>query len=383
MMDFALREEQRMVRDMVREFAEGELAPGVAARERRDEFPREPLRRAAELGLFGMTIPEEWGGAGLDHVSAALAIEEIACVCPSTSVTLSVTNSVCAWPIWKFGSPAVRKRLLPPLARGEKLGAFMLTEPGAGSDSANQKTRAVRTGDAYELTGTKAWVTNAGAADVYVTIAATDPSRGAKGISAFVVEAGTPGISIAKVEDKMGLRSSLTAQVVLDSVRVPAECRLGEEGQGMAVALESLSGGRTGIAAQAVGIARGAQEEAIRYARERHAFGKPIAEFQAIQWMLADSHVGIEAARALTLRAADLRDRGLPYATASSMAKLFAAEIANRVAAAAVQIHGGYGYSREYRVERLYRDARVLTIYEGTSQIQRMIIARSLLGASS
>ena len=379
-MPFSLSEEHRLVRDTVREFIAREVSPGAGELDRRSEFPAKAVARLAELGLLGMTIPETYGGAGMDALGAAVAIEEIARGSAALAVTVSVTNSVCAGPIVRFGSEEQRRRYLPRLARGEILGGFSLTEPDSGSDAAHLRARARREGDFYLLSGDKAWVTNVEVGHLFVVLAATDPAKGSKGLTAFLVEKDFPGFAFGKVEDKMGLRSSLTGSLQLQDCRVPVGNRLGEEGQGFKIAMATLDGARIGIGAQAVGIARGALEEAISFARERRAFGEPIVNFQAIQFMLADMATAIEAARLLVHRAARLRDRGeTPYTMEASMAKLFASEMANKVVYQAVQIHGAYGYSREYPVERYYRDVRVTTIYEGTSEIQRLVIARRLL----
>jgi len=361
------------------------MRPILREYEREGKFPAEQLRRLGELGCCGMLVPEEWGGAGTDTISYALMLEEVARVCASTAVALSVTNSVVGVPVWKFGSESQKKKYLMPLSRGEILGAFCLTEPQAGSDAAGIQTRAVRDGDHYVLNGTKAWVTNGGVSGVYVVFAKTDPDAGARGVTAFLVEPSFPGFSIGRYEEKMGLHLSRSAEVVFDNCRVPIQNLLGEEGQGLRIALESLDGGRVGIAAQSVGLAQGAMEAAARYAKQRRTFGKPIAEYQAIQWMLADMQTEIEAGRALTHYAAFTRDKetrepgSRRLGSSASRAKLYSSEMANRVAYRAVQIHGSVGYSRETDVERYYRDARVLTIYEGTSEIQRVIIARELL----
>jgi alkylation response protein AidB-like acyl-CoA dehydrogenase len=379
-LDFRLTEDQTMVRDMVSEFADQVLGREVMKRDREGLFPQEEIAQAGELGLLGMSVPEEWGGSGLDSVSTALVLAEIARVCPSTAVTISVTNSVCAYPIWRFGTDAQRDRYLRPLASGRMIGGFCLTEPQAGSDAANQKTRAVRKGDNYILNGTKVWVTNAHVGKVFVVMAVTDPAKGKKGISAFIVTPEMPGFSFSPKEDKMGLRSSVTSSVILEDCQVPADNLLGQEGDGMRIPLNALDSGRIGIAAQSIGIARGSRDEAVRYARERVAFGKPIGAFQGISFQLADMETEIEAAWLLTLRAASLRDRDPDrIGAAAAMAKLFATEMCNRVAYRAVQIHGGYGYSRDYPVERFYRDARVTTLYEGTSEIQRIVISRAVL----
>ena len=379
-MDFSLSEEQRLLRDSLREFVLREVLPEAGELDRASRFPTRAVRRLAEMGLLGMSIPEVYGGAGLDALGAALAIEEIARGSASLAVTVSVTNSVCAGPITRFGTEDQRRRYLPRLASGELLGGFSLTEPDSGSDAAHLRTRARRDGDDYVLSGDKAWVTNVVEGQLFVLVAATDPSQGARGLTAFLVEKSFPGFTFGKVEDKMGLRSSLTGSILLQECRVPGSNRLGEEGQGFKIAMTTLDGARIGIGAQAVGIARGAMEESIAFSRQRQAFGQPINQFQAIQFMLADMATAIEAARLLVHRAARLRDLGnVSFTREASMAKLFASEMVNRVAYQAVQIHGACGYSREYPVERYYRDARVTTIYEGTSEIKRLVIARKLL----
>ena len=383
-MDFSLNSEQKVLRDTVRQFMETEMRPVLRAYEREEKFPAEELRKLGELGCCGMLIPEEWGGAEMDTVSYAVMLEEVARVCASTAVTLSVTNSVVAVPIWKFGTEAQKKKYLRRLASGEILGSFCLTEPQAGSDAAAIQTRAVRDGDFYVLNGTKSWVSSGGQTGVYVVFAKTDPAAGAKGVTAFLVEATFPGFRVARFEDKMGLRISKSAELSFDDLRVPVESRIGEEGQGLKIAFEALDGGRVGIAAQSVGLAQAAFEAAVKYAKQRRAFGKTIGEFQAIQWMLADMQTEIEAGRGLLYYAAWMRDQGTAVAASrrgaqASRAKLYASEMANRVCAKAVQIHGSQGFSRESDVERYYRDARVLTIYEGTSEIQRTVIARELL----
>jgi butyryl-CoA dehydrogenase len=384
-MDFSFSSDQILIRDTVRRFMETEMRPILREYERKEKFPAEQLRRLGDLGCCGMLVPEEWGGAGTDTISYVLMLEEVARVCASTAVALSVTNSVVGVPIWKFGSEAQKKKYLTPLSRGEILGAFCLTEPQAGSDAAGIQTRAVRDGDSYVLNGTKAWVTNGGVSGVYLVFAKTDPDAGARGVTAFLVEPSFPGFRISRYEEKMGLHLSRSAEIVFDNCRVPVENRVGEEGQGLRIALESLDGGRVGIASQALGLAQGAMEAAARYAKQRRTFGKPIAEYQAIQWMLADMQTEIEAARALTHYAAFMRDKesrepgSRRLGSHASRAKLYASEMANRVAYRAVQIHGSVGYSRETDVERYYRDARVLTIYEGTSEMQRIVIARDLL----
>ncbi len=380
-MDFSLSSDQLLIRDTVRQFMEAEMRPILREYDRDEKFPAEQIRKLGELGCCGMLVPEEWGGAGTDTVSYAVMLEEVARVCASTAVVISVTSSVGGLPLWKHGTEAQKKKYLPALSRGEILGAFCLTEPGAGSDAAAIQARAVRSGGEYVLNGTKSWVTNGGVSGVYTVFAKTDPSAGARGVTAFLVEPGYPGFRISRYEDKMGIRLSRSAEIVFEDCRVPVENRLGEEGQGLKIALEGLDGGRVGIAAQAVGLAQGAFEAAVKYAKQRAAFGKKIGEFQGIQWMLADMQMEIEAARALMMNAAWMRDRGTGRrGAAAAKAKLYASEMANRVCYKAVQIHGSVGYSRETDVERYYRDARVLTIYEGTSEIQRMVIARDLLG---
>jgi len=383
-MDFALSSDQKILRDTVRQFMEAEMRPMLRGYEREEKFPAAELRKLGEMGCCGMLVPEEWGGAGMDTVSYAVMLEEVARVCASTAVTLSVTNSVVAVPLWRFGTDAQKKKYLSRLARGEILGSFCLTEPQAGSDAAAIQTRAVRDGDFYVLNGTKSWVSSGGQTGLYIIFAKTDPSAGAKGVSAFLVEPNFPGFRVARFEEKMGLHLSKSAELSLTDLRVPTENLFGREGEGFKIALESLDGGRLGIAAQSVGLAQGAFEAAVKYAKQRRAFGKSISEFQAIQFMLADMQTDIEAARGLLYYAAWLRDQGDSAAASrrgaqASRAKLYASEMANRVCAKAVQIHGSQGYSRESDVERYYRDARVLTIYEGTSEIQRTVIARELL----
>ncbi|HKV27237.1 MAG TPA: acyl-CoA dehydrogenase family protein [Candidatus Acidoferrales bacterium] len=382
-MDFSLNSDQKILRDTVRQFMETEMRPVLRAYEREEKFPAAELRKLGELGCCGMLIPEEWGGAGMDTVSYVVMLEEVARVCASTAVTLSVTNSVVAVPLWKHGSEGQKEKYLRRLASGEILGSFCLTEPQAGSDAAAIQTRAVRDGDSYVLNGTKSWVSSGAHTGVYIVFAKTDPNAGAKGVTAFLVESTFPGFRVARYEDKMGLRISKSAEISLSDCRVPVGNRFGEEGQGLKIALGALDGGRVGIAAQAVGLAQGAFEASVKYAKQRRAFGKTISEFQAIQWMLADMHTEIEAARGLMYYAAWLRDQGTESrGSQASRAKLYASEMANRVCAKAVQIHGSQGYSRESDVERYYRDARVLTIYEGTSEIQRTVIARELLKSS-
>jgi alkylation response protein AidB-like acyl-CoA dehydrogenase len=379
-MNLDLTEEQEMVRNAVREFAQNEIAPLAREYDEAEKFPREQLKGLAELGLLGMIIPEEYGGAGFDSVSYALALEEISKADSSVAVIVGVTNSVCCYPILSFGTEEQKQKYLVPLAKGEKLGAFCLSEPQAGSDATNQKTRAARDGDFFVLNGTKSWVTNGGEADVYLVIAVTGETDGRKEITAFLIEGGAEGLKVSSIEHKMGQRASQTCEMSLTDVRVPKTNVLGEIGNGLKVAFSSLDNGRIGIAALSVGIAQAALEESAKYAKDRTAFGKPIAEFQAIQQKLADMATEVDAARLLTLRAASMKDAGNKQTgNYASMAKLFASETANKVCADAVQIHGGNGFSRHYAVEKYYRDARITTIYEGTSEIQRIVISRAIL----
>lgn len=378
-MNFDLSEDQRLLRDLVRDFARTEIAPNIAAYEDRRLFPWEIIRKLAEIGVLGMTVPTALGGTLTDHLSFILALEEIGRASASVCVTVAVHGALFAKPILDFGTADQKDKYLGRAARGEILGAFSVTEPGAGSDAGSLKTRAVRSGGEYILNGTKAWVTNGSVADAFILLAQTDLPAGPPKPTAFVVEKGFAGFRVAKVEDKMGLHASATAELVLEDCRVPVENRLGEEGQGLAIALRSLDGSRIGIAAQSLGLSETALELAVRYARERQQFGRPIAEFQAVQFMIADMAVQVEAARLLTYRAACALDGGRPYAKAAAMAKLYASEAAARIASLAVQIHGAYGFSKEYTIERLFREARVFSIYEGTSEIQRIIIAKQLL----
>jgi alkylation response protein AidB-like acyl-CoA dehydrogenase len=373
-------DEQQMIRDMVREFAVAELDPLAEHIDREQRFPVESIPKLAALNLLGLTIPPESGGAGLDSVSYTIAIEELARVCGSTALVVAAHNSLGVQPIHAWGDEVQRRTWVVPLARGDQLGAFALTEPGSGSDAGSLSTTAVRRGGGWVLNGTKCFVTNAHHAGVFVVAARTDPaSRGPHGISTFVVEASTPGFTAGKPEDKLGLRGSDLGSLVLEEVAVPAGNLLGREGDGFKVAMQTLDGGRIGIAALAVGLAQGAFERALRYGRERPQFGRRIADFQAIQWKLADMATEIQAARLLVLEAARAQDAGEPVTRLAAMAKLFASEMATRVCDHAIQIHGGYGYIQEYEVERYYRDAKLCEIGEGTSEIQRMIIARDLL----
>ncbi|MHB1125555.1 MAG: acyl-CoA dehydrogenase [Bacillota bacterium] len=378
-MIFELTDEQELLKKMVREFAEEQVAPGAAERDEKEEFDRSLFEKLGELGLTGIPFPEEYGGAGADYMSYAITVEELSRVCASTGVTLSAHISLCSWPIYKYGNAEQKKKFLVPLAEGSKLGAFGLTEPGAGSDAGATRTTAVMDGDEYVVNGSKIFITNAGDAEIYVILAATDRSKAHRGISAFIVEKGTPGFSFGKKEHKMGIRSSSTMELIFDDCRIPKENLLGEEGQGFKIALSTLDGGRIGIASQALGIAQGALEAAIGYAKGREQFGQPISNFQAIQFMLADMSTQVEATRLLVYRAAYMESNGLPYGKESAMAKLFASETAMAVTTKAVQIFGGYGYTREYPVERMMRDAKITEIYEGTSEIQRVVIGSHIL----
>jgi alkylation response protein AidB-like acyl-CoA dehydrogenase len=380
--DFALTEDQELVRDEVRRFAEERILPGEAERDKEHRFPAEIVAELGELGLLGMLLEEEHGGAGLDPLTYCLAVEELSRVSPSVGVTMSVTNSVCCWPISRFGSPELKARVLPQLASGEALGGFGLTEPGAGSDPGGMRTRAHRDGDSWVLDGEKAWITNAGFARFFVVVAVTDPEAGKKGLSAFVVPSDAEGFAVGEPEEKVGLCSSRTAPLVFTGCRVPAENLLGEEGDGLKIALATLDHSRLGIAAQALGIHRRALELATAYAKERQQFGKPIAAFQAVSFKLAEMATEMAAARALLWYACSISERQPPHKDAgrfASQAKLYASEAANRAVCDAVQIHGGNGFHADYEISRLYRDVRVTTIYEGTSEIQRTVIARALL----
>jgi butyryl-CoA dehydrogenase len=379
-MAYQLNEEQRMIRAMVRDFARDTILPTAAERDQTCEFPAENLKKMGELGLMGMNVPPEYNGAGVDTVSYSLALQEIAYACASTAVVMSVHNSVACGPIYLFGSDYLKENYLKVLAAGQKIGSFALTEAGAGSDPVSQKSRAVRDGDTYVINGAKMFITSGKNSDVTVVTAYTDRDKRHRGISAFVVEKGTPGFSVGKEEKKMGLRASDTAELIFEDCRVPAENLVGEEGDGFRIAMASLDGGRIGIASQSVGLAQAALDAAVSYAKERVQFGKAISQFQGIRWMIADMATQIEAARLLTFNAAAMRDRGENFSAAASMAKVFASEMANKVAYTALQIHGGYGYIQEFAVERYYRDARVFTIYEGTSEIQRMVIANHMIG---
>lgn len=378
-MKFELTEIQGLIQSTVREFAQTAVAPIAAEIDRDHRFPEELIPQLAELNLMGVPYPEEVGGAGADNLSYVLVIEELARVCASTAVIVSAHTSLGTWPIYQFGTEAQKEKYLGKLASGEWLGAFALTEPGAGTDAAAGKTTAVLDGDEWVLNGSKIFITNGGYADVYVVTAMTDPSKGTKGMSAFIVEKDAPGFSVGEKEHKMGIKASSTTPLYFNDCRIPKDALLGEAGQGFKIAMQTLDGGRIGIAAQALGIAQGALDAAVKYAKERVQFGKSIANQQAIQWMIADMATQIDAARFLVYRAAWNKDNGLPYTKEAAMAKLFAAETANFVANRAVQIHGGYGYTENYPVERAIRDAKITEIYEGTSEVQRMVIAGNIL----
>ncbi len=379
MLDLDLTEEQRLLQQTVRRFAEAEVRPLAREIDETGAFPRETFRKAAALGLTGVAIPEALGGSGFDHVSYAIVIEEISRACASTGVILSVQNSLYCETLDRFGSDEQKARWLVPFARGERIGCYALTEPQAGSNAAALRTVAVRRGDRYIVNGAKSWITNGGVADAAVVFVNTDPAQGEKGITALVIERGTPGFRVGKEEKKLGIHATACTELAFTDCAVPVENRIGTEGQGYRYALSALDGGRIGIAAQATGIAQGAFDQALAYAKEREAFGHPIAEFQAIQFMLADMATEIDAARLLVRHAAWKEDAGERFSSDASIAKLFASEMATRVTHKAIQIHGANGYSREYPVERMYRDARVTEIYEGTSEIQRLIIAGSML----
>ena len=378
-MNIELNEEQKLLQRSVREFAEAEVKPVAKELDETGRFPRELVRKAAELGLTGVCIPEKYGGAGMDHICYSIVIEEIARACASTSVILSVQNSLFCATIEQYGTEDQKQKFLVPFARGEKIGCYALTEPQAGSNAAALSTKAVRKGDRYVINGAKAWITNGGAADAGIIYVNTQPDRGEKGITAVLVEKGTPGFSVGKDEKKLGIHATACTALSFDDCEVPVSNRIGDEGQGYRIALSMLDGGRIGIASQATGIAQGAFEAALAYARERQAFGHTIAEFQAIQFMLADMATEIDAARLLVRRAAWKQDSGARFSMEAATAKLFASEMSTRVAHKAIQIHGGNGYSREYPVERAYRDARITEIYEGTSEIQRLVIASWVL----
>ena len=378
-MDFELTDEQELIREAVREFAEGEVAPVAAELDRDHRFPYELLPKMADLNLMGMPYPEKVGGAGADYVSYVIAVEELSRACASTAVILAAHTSLATWPIFKFGTQAQHERYLHDMASGRRLGAFALTEPAAGTDAGAGTCTAVLKGDEYVLNGSKIFITNAPFAEIYVVLAKTDPAQGTRGMSAFIVEKDAPGFSVGEAEHKLGIRASSTPPLYFADCRIPKDTLLAEEGDGFKIAMQAFDGGRIAIAAQALGIAEAALDASVAYAKERVQFGKPIATLQAIQWMIADMATEIDAAQLLTYRAASCVDNGRPYSTEGAMAKLFASETATRVAGRAIQIHGGYGYMESYPVERNWRDAKITEIYEGTSEVQRMVIARSYL----
>ncbi|HUT54802.1 MAG TPA: acyl-CoA dehydrogenase [bacterium] len=379
-MMFELTEEQKMIRDMCRDFAKKTVKARAVEVDKKHEYPADLIKRMAELGLMGVEVPEQWGGAGMDALCYAIAVEEISAACASTGVIMSAHNSLCVAPIMKFGTDEQKKKYLTPLAKGEKIGCLGLTEPSAGSDAAALKTRAELKGNEWVLNGTKLFITNGKEAGVAVVMARTEDDPTHRGISSFIVPTDAPGFSVGKLEEKLGIVGSSTAELVFEDCRIPKDNLLGQRGKGFSVAMYTLDGGRIGIASQAVGIAQGALDAAVAFAKDRVQFGKPISTFQAIQFMIADMATEIDAARLLIWRAAGMKIAGVPYSKESAMAKLYAAEVSERVTNKAVQIHGGYGYTKEYPVERYFRDAKITAIYEGTSEIQRIVISRAVLG---
>ncbi|MDR0283324.1 MAG: acyl-CoA dehydrogenase [Propionibacteriaceae bacterium] len=378
-MPFQLSDEQQLTQSSVREFAEAEVLPIAVEVDRNHRFPEETVPKLGEMGLLGMLIPEEYGGSGMDPLSYNIAIEELSRCCATTGVLVEAHSSLCSWPIVHYGTEEQKRKYLPDLASGAKLGAFGLTEPNAGSDAGGTQTTAVRDGDEFILNGQKVFITNGGYAGTFVVFARSTDAPGTRGVSAFIVERDTPGFTVAPPEDKLGICGSSTTPLFFDNARIPAANLLGEEGKGFHVAMATLDGGRTGIAAQGVGIAQAAFEEAVKYAKERVQFGAPIAKLQAIQWMIADMATDIEAGRLLVYQAADLEGRGEPHGNASAMAKLYCGQMATRVTNEAIQVHGGVGYTAAYSAERHYRDARIIGIYEGTNEIQRLVISRNYL----
>ncbi len=375
-----MNDNQKMIRNMVRDFAEKEIEPVAAELDEKEEYPHDILKKMAKLGLLGILIPTEYGGAGLDTISYAIVIEEISKKCASTGVITSVHNSLVSDPIMKYGTEEQKKKYLPLLAKGEHIGAFSGTEANAGTDLGAMETTAVLDGDHYVINGSKMFITSGSEAGIHIVFAVTDKPAGYKGISAFIVESDTEGFEVGSIFEKMGIHASLTSELIFEDMRVPKENLLGEEGQGFKIALGTLDGGRIGIAAQAVGIAQRALEESIEYSQQRQQFGRPISKFQAIQWKIADMATSVEASRLLLHKAAFAKDQGGRFSKEAAMAKLFASEAAVKAALEGVQIHGGYGYTKEYTIERLFRDAKITEIYEGTSEAQRMVIAKSLLG---
>lgn len=378
-MDFSFSKEHEMIRQMIREFAENEVKPLAHEIDEEERFPVETVEKMKELGFFGIPFPKEYGGAGGDYISYAIAVEELSRVCGTTGVILSASTSLCAAPIYSWGTEEQKQKFLVPLAKGEKIGGFGLTEPNAGTDSAGQQTTAELDGDEYILNGSKLFITNAGYAQIYVVIAVTDKTKGNRGISAFIVEEGTPGFSIGKKELKLGIRGSSTCELIFENCRIPKENLLGKLGQGFKIAMHTLDGGRIGIASQALGLAAGALEETVQYTKERKQFKKPIAAFQNTQFKIADMATQVECSRLLIYKACWCKDTGKPYSYEAAMAKLYASEAAMAITTMAVQLHGGYGYTREYPVERMMRDAKITEIYEGTSEVQRMVISAKTL----
>jgi butyryl-CoA dehydrogenase len=378
-MSYQLNEEQMMIQAMVKDLAREAILPTAAERDKTKEFPKDIIKQMGELGLMGMSVPAEYNGAGVDTISYSLALQEIGYACASTAIIMSVHNSVSCGPIYRFGSDFLKENFLKPLAAGQKLGCFAVTEPGAGSDPAGAKSTAKKDGNSYILNGTKAWITSGKNADVVVATAYTDKAKKHRGISTFVLEKGMPGFIVGPDEDKMGQRASDCTSLIFEDCRVPAENLLGEEGEGFIIAMTALDEGRIGVASISVGLSQACLDAAVTYAQERIQFGSTLSKFQGIRWMIADMAVQIEASRLLTFNAASMKDRGEKFTREASMAKLFASETANRSAYQAIQIHGGYGYSKEYPVERYYRDARVLTIYEGTSEVQRIVVANNTI----
>ncbi|WP_130805999.1 acyl-CoA dehydrogenase [Senegalia massiliensis] len=378
-MNFSLNDEQKMIRKVMEEFSEKEVKPIAAEIDETERFPKETVEKMAKAEMLGIPFPKEYGGAGGDEIAYAIAVEELSKKCGTTGVILSAHTSLGAWPIYKYGTEEQKQKYLKPLAEGKSIGAFGLTEPNAGTDAAGQQTVAKLEGDHYILNGSKVFITNGGQADIYIIMAMTDKSKGTRGISAFIVEAGYEGFKIGKKEDKLGIRASATTELIFQNVKVPKENLLGSEGKGFKIAMSTLDGGRIGIAAQALGIAQGAMDEAVNYVKEREQFGRPIAKFQGLQWMIAEMETKINAARLLVYNAADKKAKGLSYGKEAAMAKLYASEVAMEVTTKAVQLHGGYGYTKDYPVERMMRDAKITEIYEGTSEVQKMVIAGNVL----
>ena len=379
MIDLTLSTEQELIKETARDFAEKHLLPGVISRDENSEFPREQIKKMGELGFMGMMVPEQWGGSGFDTLSYVIAIEEIAAVELATSTIMSVNNSLVCQVLLDNGNIEQKNEFLKPLATGNKLGAYSLSEPQSGSDASNMRTYAEKDGNDYIINGTKNWVTSGQNSDIVIFFCLTNKDAGAKGVSAFIIEKGAPGLSIGKKEDKLGIRASDTCEIYFENCRIPAKNRIGDEGQGFSIAMKALGGGRIGIAAQALGLARSALEKSVTYAKERQQFGKSISQFGAIQNKIADIATNVDGSRLLVWQAAHLKDQGKEYIKESSMAKLFASSTAMKAATDCVQIHGGYGYMQEYGVERLMRDAKITEIYEGTSEIQRLVIGRTLL----